>query len=95
MNLDYECQAAMSRVAYAVNANAEYEKIQIAKEFAKLRVQKKKVDKQSELNAFYARQMAAMQNCDNPYLGQLMYANLGAFGSDPLANFGLRGNYPW
>lgn len=95
MNLDKECQAAMSRVAYAVNANAEWQKIQIAKEFAKLRKAKEKPSTPDDvISQLYMQQMMAIQNCTNPLYAQQTYFNQAEAFYNPLANFRFGGLLP-
>jgi hypothetical protein len=68
MNIDDECRAAMSRVSYAANANAEWQKKLIAKEFAKLRANYEP-DIFSPLRELHRLQQAAMNKQSNSLLG--------------------------
>jgi hypothetical protein len=90
MNLDQECKAAMSRVNYAINANAEWQKKLMAEKFMKPKEESKPRD---DLREAYLRQMAAMQNNLNPYWGIRQHIQQAAHWNNPIANFGLLGWY--
>ena len=91
MNIDEECSAAIIRITYSINANAEFEKKKMMEEFARLREAKNNLQEHgSSLHALYLLQQRAMNDCSHQLQGM---SGFFCYQSDLLGIGNGNGNY--